>query len=80
MSDSGVERYFFQKKSVIVMPKKRVLLRKTDKLAVFWMLVMLLLFCSYKLYLYHTESAQTMTGQSYTPQSFFATLAAWMEE
>lgn len=63
------------------MPKKRVLIRKGDKIAVFWMVVMLLLFCTYKLYLYHTESAETMSGQNErVPQSFFGTLASHMED
>ncbi len=63
------------------MPKKRVVLRKGDKIAIFWILVMFLLFCTYRLYLYRTESTQTMTGQTeYTPQSLFGTLAKWTEE
>lgn len=63
------------------MPKKHVLIRKGDKIAVFWMVVMLLLFCTYKLYLYHTESAETMSGQNgQVPQSFFGTLASHMED
>ncbi len=63
------------------MQKKRVLLRKNDKIAIFWIVVMLLLFCTYKLYLYSTESVQTMSGQTERmPQSFFGTLAAWAEE
>lgn len=58
------------------MQKKRVLLRGNKKSAVFWLIVMLLLFCTYRLYLYRTESAETMTGQTdYTAQSLFGTLA-----
>ncbi len=63
------------------MPKKRVLLRKSDKLAIFWMVVMLMLFCTYKLYLYRNESLQTMSSQHQTsPQSLFGTIASRMEE
>lgn len=62
------------------MAKKRVLLRKGDKIAIFWMIVMLLLFCGYKLYLHRADSLQTSTGQEYTVQSLFGTLAQWMEE
>ena len=63
------------------MSKKRLLLRKNDKIAVFWMLVMLLLFCTYKLYLYRFESTQTMTGQPTQPvQSLFGTFASLVED
>ena len=63
------------------MSKKRLLIRKNDKIAVFWMLVMLLLFCTYKLYLYRTESTQTMTGQPAQPvQSLFGAFVSLAEE
>lgn len=63
------------------MPKKRAVLRKGDKAAIFWIAVMLLLFCTYKLYLYHTESLQTMAGQNEkAPQSLFGSFVHWAEE
>ena len=63
------------------MSKKRFVLRKNDKLAVFWLLVMLLLFCTYKLYLYRFESAQTMAGQSPARvETLFGTFVSLVEE
>lgn len=61
--------------------KPFLLFRKVKNEWLLWLLLLLFLFCTLRLFWLNSEAAQTMTGEnSYVPQSLMDTLRKLLED